>query len=240
MKESRIRGITKHKFVLGLAMGAMLLSAQQTQANLVLAEDFNSKPGGVMTVNANSDNVAQYAFSEISSSFYISTLIKFSGALGQNDFGGIYFNNQATGLGIGIKGNQDTSDPNREDLFARLSVGGAAYDQNIQIGTWYQIVAKFTRSGNGYDSVQLWVNPSNEGSSSTTKTLTSSVVINPNVLKFRGANLDSGDAVVFDRLRVGTEFSDVAPVPEPATILAGALLLLPFGASTLRAIRKKV
>jgi hypothetical protein len=31
----------------------------------------------------------------------------------------------------------------------------------------------------------------------------------------------------------------VAPVPEPATFIAGALLLLPFGASTLRILRRK-
>jgi hypothetical protein len=31
----------------------------------------------------------------------------------------------------------------------------------------------------------------------------------------------------------------VAPVPEPTTILAGALLLLPFGASTIRILRKR-
>jgi hypothetical protein len=30
-----------------------------------------------------------------------------------------------------------------------------------------------------------------------------------------------------------------APVPEPTTMVAGALLLLPFGASTLRMLRKK-
>ena len=30
----------------------------------------------------------------------------------------------------------------------------------------------------------------------------------------------------------------VAPVPEPTTMIAGALLLLPFGASTLRMLRK--
>jgi hypothetical protein len=30
----------------------------------------------------------------------------------------------------------------------------------------------------------------------------------------------------------------LAPVPEPTTMIAGALLLLPFGASTLRIIRK--
>jgi Domain of unknown function (DUF4114) len=34
------------------------------------------------------------------------------------------------------------------------------------------------------------------------------------------------------------EVSGVAPVPEPTTVIAGALLLLPFGASTLRILRK--
>jgi hypothetical protein len=33
--------------------------------------------------------------------------------------------------------------------------------------------------------------------------------------------------------------SGVSAVPEPTTMIAGALLLLPFGASTLRILRKK-
>ena len=36
-----------------------------------------------------------------------------------------------------------------------------------------------------------------------------------------------------------TLFPAVAPVPEPTTMIAGALLLLPFGASTLRLLRKR-
>lgn len=35
------------------------------------------------------------------------------------------------------------------------------------------------------------------------------------------------------------DFSVTAPVPEPTTIVAGALLLVPFGASALRMLRKK-
>ena len=31
---------------------------------------------------------------------------------------------------------------------------------------------------------------------------------------------------------------NLSPVPEPTTVIAGALLLLPFGASTLRLLRK--
>jgi hypothetical protein len=31
----------------------------------------------------------------------------------------------------------------------------------------------------------------------------------------------------------------IVPVPEPTTVIAGVLLLLPFGASTLKILRKK-
>jgi hypothetical protein len=34
-------------------------------------------------------------------------------------------------------------------------------------------------------------------------------------------------------------FDAVSPVPEPTTMIAGALLLLPFGASTIRVLRKR-
>ena len=38
---------------------------------------------------------------------------------------------------------------------------------------------------------------------------------------------------------VGREFNtEFTPVPEPTTIVAGAMLLLPFGMSTLRMLRK--
>jgi hypothetical protein len=36
----------------------------------------------------------------------------------------------------------------------------------------------------------------------------------------------------------GQEFIFISPVPEPTTLIAGALLLLPFGASTLRIVRR--
>jgi hypothetical protein len=36
------------------------------------------------------------------------------------------------------------------------------------------------------------------------------------------------------------ETSVVTPVPEPTTIISGALLLLPFGSSAFRQLRKKL
>jgi len=49
----------------------------------------------------------------------------------------------------------------------------------------------------------------------------------------------------FDEVRAAStssyafEFDNIAVVPEPTTVVAGALLLLPFGASTLRSLRRK-
>jgi hypothetical protein len=51
---------------------------------------------------------------------------------------------------------------------------------------------------------------------------------NPDVISWDGVNVN-GDAYVQ---------VEGSPVPEPSTYLAGALLLLPFGVSTVRKLRK--
>ena len=50
-------------------------------------------------------------------------------------------------------------------------------------------------------------------------------------LPFASSDLDYQDMVLL--------VSEITPVPEPTTMIAGALLLLPFGASTLRILRRK-
>jgi hypothetical protein len=52
-------------------------------------------------------------------------------------------------------------------------------------------------------------------------------------LNFIGGNYDLGGS-----LEVEFDYTATA-VPEPTTVISGALLLLPFGASTLRILRKK-
>jgi hypothetical protein len=55
-----------------------------------------------------------------------------------------------------------------------------------------------------------------------------------------GVGFDYGDADWNDVVLPSYGASiNVAPVPEPTTMIAGALLLLPFGASTLRILRKR-
>jgi hypothetical protein len=52
-------------------------------------------------------------------------------------------------------------------------------------------------------------------------------------------NWDNGDSIIPASANIDSiTVPGVAPVPEPTTMIAGALLLLPFGASTLRILRK--
>jgi hypothetical protein len=55
-------------------------------------------------------------------------------------------------------------------------------------------------------------------------------------IEFTG--LGSGDALGVNAVRIQLDQSP-SPVPEPSTYLAGALALLPFGASALRSLRKR-
>ena len=53
-----------------------------------------------------------------------------------------------------------------------------------------------------------------------------------NTLSFQGTGIDDSYGALIDNV-------DVSAVPEPSTVIAGALLLLPFGTSALRILRSK-
>lgn len=184
-------------------------------------------------------NAASHAISPaISGTFYVSALFKFEGAVGQNDFAAAWFNTSG-GLGFGLKGNADTSNPSNPDLFARLSIADAAYGQNITPGETYLLVAKYQHTGSSYTGVTLWINPTGEQSASASDSGSVNTTISS--ITFRTANLDLGDLATFDRLRIGTTWADVTTgvIPEPTTLIAGALLLIPFTLSGFRLIRKR-
>jgi hypothetical protein len=61
-------------------------------------------------------------------------------------------------------------------------------------------------------------------------------------LNFAAVNANLGNGYVLRSTEIGAGQDliwNVEPVPEPTTMIAGALLLLPFGASTLRILRRK-
>jgi hypothetical protein len=55
------------------------------------------------------------------------------------------------------------------------------------------------------------------------------------ILPYNSAN----ENAVFDNGQIGGDWVKSSPVPEPSTYIAGALMVLPFGASTMRIMRRK-
>ena len=54
----------------------------------------------------------------------------------------------------------------------------------------------------------------------------------------RGEQNGRGMTGVIDEYRISDIQREFAPVPEPSTVIAGALLLVPFGAGMVRKLRK--
>lgn len=91
------------------------------------------------------------------------------------------------------------------------------------------------------DRGEIWLNGVDtlnanviEFGSWTSFSLTGGFVAGINTLDFVIDNIGGGPTGVRVEMR-----GEATPVPEPTTVLAGALLLLPFGAGTLRGLRGK-
>jgi hypothetical protein len=63
--------------------------------------------------------------------------------------------------------------------------------------------------------------------------------MNPNLVNPYGVLVPDQNPITGQDLILLGGYQDGYPVPEPSTVIAGALLLLPFGASTMRIIRRK-
>lgn len=203
---------------------------------------------GALQLQGNADNAAVRSFSGVNGNqFYVGMLLNVAGSLQNNDFGAGWFNNM-NGIGLGLKANQGNGS-GTFDVFARVKLDGdsAAYYQNLTMGLTYLVVARFSKTVEDatkpFNMAELWVNPvyasSGSPNASIVQTLpgmSSSV----SSLGFRSANLDTGDAVYYDMMRVGTTWADVVPVPESTTMIAGMLLLLPFGAHAWRKLQRRL
>jgi len=78
--------------------------------------------------------------------------------------------------------------------------------------------------------LQTSITPTSTAMSLFSMTVTGAAL---NTLEFRGTGASDSLGGILDDVQLD------AAVPEPTTIIAGALLLLPFGASTLRILRKR-
>jgi len=154
---------------------------------------------------------------------YAAMLIRFEGTQNDNDFLALWFENNGFGTApnFGIKMNRgDGSGP--EDLFGR-STTNAVYDTDLENGRTYLLIARIEKSASdSYDRVSIWVDPGNLGNATAPPADAQSSVAASGVsafdsIGFRVVNLDSGDQVTVDELRLGTSWAEVtAPNVLPA------------------------
>ena len=108
------------------------------------------------------------------------------------------------------------------------SVAGFSYSSGSGIGSLSGSGGRFTASGGDQAAI-------NEAASWLVG-LDGNYGLAGNLLYPDPTYQNNGDGLPVQELLIRTQ--DSTPVPEPTTMIAGALLLLPFGASTLRFVRK--
>ncbi len=162
---------------------------------------------------------------------YISFLLRWAvGTVGQNDFVSVYFGS-TSGPQIGVRGNENTTDPNRLDFFVRTTSANHAAFGNITDDSTYFIVGHLLKNGSSsYNQFELWVDPAygDAASPDVISAIAASGLSSFSVVGMRSVNLDANEIVLVDELRLGTTWEEVmvAYVPEPATlILVGCGLL---------------
>lgn len=177
----------------------------------------SSVNSGALQISGNSDNLATRL---LSAPVTGNVIVRFdftlsAGSLQDNDFLALWFGN-STGPNIGLKANCGASCSN--DLFVRTSGADAGGNlQNVALGTTYSLMGYLQKTANSgvYNRFDFWVNPSAE----EIATLTGSDAFDTgnasigsfNRIGFRGANLDSGDVIRIDNLRI-------SEVPEPGIL----------------------
>lgn len=181
--------------------------------------------GGAFQVSGNNNSLATRQLStSISGDVFVDFLFQFdAGAIGNNDFLGLWFGN-SNGPNIGLKANCGNGTCT-SDLFVRGNGTGGAYSTNLTLGNTVRLVGLLEKTGTStvYNKYSLWVDPT----ANELNTLTgadavftgSSGLSSFNTIGFRSATLSSNDRLLVDNLQIGV-------IPEPAALgLLGAAFL---------------
>ncbi|HYE18268.1 MAG TPA: hypothetical protein VEA69_07475 [Tepidisphaeraceae bacterium] len=198
--------------------------------------------GGDSAVRIDSQNAVDLMVRPIqtqNSTLYFSFLLRYEGSswaggTSTPDFLAVWFDDSATSVGntsrstatpnLGLIDNDSTSN----DFFARdgtnfIRTGGA-----LVANQTYLIAGALGKTGaltSAYNTLQLWVWKDGASFSPAPITIATNVV-NITHIGVRTANLDAGaDTIWIDEFKLGTQLSDVAPVPLPAPALAVAAIL---------------
>ena len=207
------------KLIIGLATTLCCL-ASTSQGTLTLTVPASGDPGAAVALDLSSQ-VGVTLVSPISAATFSATLTSrvFQESLGDNPLGGYTFVYTLANTG-----------PSTDDEVARLSIdnwmnlpASGVAGNSASAGAILSTFA--TRSGNGNVIGFNWYSPDLAPGSFAEVFIRTSM----QYMTTASATVQDGSSV--------TGIPTYA-VPEPSTVLAGALLLLPFGASTIRFLRK--
>lgn len=160
----------------------------------------------------------------------------------RNDFMGVWVdlgvsNGGSNRPNLGVKGNQDSA-AGTNDLFVRTTStnGSFAADSDLDVLETWLVVGHLYRTGAGnYTNFDLWVNPTGADLLTPDASFTGNAgVAAIDRIGVRLANLDSGDRLLIDNLRLSTTFEEATAVPEP-----GVLGLLGLGLSAMAMLRRR-
>ena len=232
------------KTKLAVTTACLLAAGSAANASITVGGSVGGAPAGTVLINF--DNLPLGAGGGVASGIGGSVNVSFAsdGLVAQGALGGVYaapYLSDQNGNGFGAGGSQQ---PLGADTTHYLSTGVGTV--TLQFGPGQKYMGLLWGSVDDYNTLSFY-----NGNTLVGAVTGSQVTASPNGDQGVNGSLyvnittdTAFDRVVASSSQYAFEFDNVAfkntvnPVPEPSTIFAGALLLMPFGLSTLRSLRR--